>query len=941
MGSIIGANPVEWVKDQVNLRQQLLGLQNRTPEVLSWMNTKTAWIRAASPISISTEKSEELTLSNSYAGRKLAQEFVLFNGVSSLDITQPTEDTPLQVSPIQKSGISTSNSIINSNVYGFGGIGNTGIVPMPGIKKLSVNTLSRGSLRKAKLDIKAYNREQFAILDALYMRPGYTILLEWGHTSYFVGSPGVKDSDYLYTQAEFDTTPFSTLMTQTDLQDTPTYTQDNILSDIRSERRKSGGNYDGFYGKITNFNWKFNDDGTYDISVDAISVGDVIESLTINRTLPSANVVAQRATGKKVKKSAGDNNTAGSLIGQIASAMSGGNIDYGFFLSQEGLSEDGSGTINVTSPSPSVIKDPQQREFSTNVAQVYAYREFWECKGNKGYEGLQAKGQTTRTITGNVAAAILTGLASTGVISNWAALYAYIKKTGQFKNTLNKWTLKAPSDTLSEPTPIGPDTLLVQRDKSKLNKYLYDKYNTLKGRTPKKVKCTSSGRRTISVSYINPNDSTNKDELMIHTKTVVTITDGYTGEEAGTTTTASANAPFQYIKLKNILRYIQEYLLIYGKDGEPFINIDYVGPTYCYTFPEQFSSNPLICVIPFKTRSTDDPEKYSGVYWEEVLGTDFKVEGSNFVGNLLEIHVNLHYVAAILEATTKGNGTNFLQFLQQLMQGIQDALGSVNKFSVTYDHDSNTVYIQDDLPLDPAIVGTKVPEEKRTLLNAYGYKKNEQNGSFITNLGISATLSKEFATMIAIGAQARSTSDVSNATAFSKWNVGLQDVIFPSKLSAAVIEKDADNTKDPFELFKETIDSLEKRGNVIYEYYYLANQPSKEAIESTKSLNAELARYLGTYYNTDKNVPSLQGFIPFNMSMKMEGFSGFKIYEKFYITTEILPPSYPNNLSFIVKGLKHDISDNGWETTLESLSVQSVDGELPLSTPLNTIDNPK
>jgi len=36
------------------------------------------------------------------------------------------------------------------------------------------------------------------------------------------------------------------------------------------------------YGKRTNFNWSFNPDGTYDISINLVSVGDIIESLTLN-----------------------------------------------------------------------------------------------------------------------------------------------------------------------------------------------------------------------------------------------------------------------------------------------------------------------------------------------------------------------------------------------------------------------------------------------------------------------------------------------------------------------------------------------------------------------------------------------------------------------------------------------------------------------------------
>jgi hypothetical protein len=43
-------------------------------------------------------------------------------------------------------------------------------------------------------------------------------------------------------------------------------------------------------GKVTNFNWKFNDDGSYDIELKLVGLGDIIESLKVNK----ANIV----TGK-------------------------------------------------------------------------------------------------------------------------------------------------------------------------------------------------------------------------------------------------------------------------------------------------------------------------------------------------------------------------------------------------------------------------------------------------------------------------------------------------------------------------------------------------------------------------------------------------------------------------------------------------------------------
>jgi hypothetical protein len=78
------------------------------------------------------------------------------------------------------------------------------------------------------------------------------------------------------------------------------------------------------------------------------------------------------------------------------------------------------------------------------------------------------------------------------------------------------------------------------------------------------------------------------------------------------------------------------------------------------------------------------------------------------------------------------------------------------------------------------------------------------------------------------------------------------------------------------------------------------------------------------------------------MNLDMDGFSGLRIYEKFYITTEILPRSYPRTLSFLCKGITHTINNSGWKTKIDSLTVTSVDkldangNPIKLSVPSNT-----
>ena len=56
-----------------------------------------------------------------------------------------------------------------------------GHVPEPGITDATIDTKSEdGSLREATVNFICHNRKQLEILEALYMRPGYPILLQWG-----------------------------------------------------------------------------------------------------------------------------------------------------------------------------------------------------------------------------------------------------------------------------------------------------------------------------------------------------------------------------------------------------------------------------------------------------------------------------------------------------------------------------------------------------------------------------------------------------------------------------------------------------------------------------------------------------------------------------------------------------------------------------------------
>jgi hypothetical protein len=270
--NIVGEGINKTISEQIKKRQEIYGSLNRTPEQLEYLNARTAFAKLISSVDIKDTfkptSSELKGILNSIQGSNLARDFVLFNGTQDADLNN-TRNTQTS----QRSGIARNNSVLNGNAYGLGGL-EFGLRAMPGIISATTKSENRGSLRTTTVQIKAWNRTQFEIIDLLYLRLGYSILFEFGNTVYFQ-----NDGTLIRNR------PWS-------LEDTflaGKYTVSSILKKIQEIRIKSNGNYDAVYGKVVNFSWQFLEDGSYDITVIIRSVGDVIESLRTNVLVSDSN----------------------------------------------------------------------------------------------------------------------------------------------------------------------------------------------------------------------------------------------------------------------------------------------------------------------------------------------------------------------------------------------------------------------------------------------------------------------------------------------------------------------------------------------------------------------------------------------------------------------------------------------------------------------------
>lgn len=253
---IIGGPLGNGVIKQLKTRQHVLNnRQSRSADELSYLTSNTSWCKVTSAVDIDINYSNEFaddpnyipSYSNVHA--KLNQ---LFGGTfSTLG---------------QKSGFPQGLGISDSSgesAYSFSST--QGIVPMPGITSFQVTSQGTyGTLKAGSFNFTVHSVEQFNLMEELYLRPGFTILMEWGHSSFFID----KDN-FTSTPTYYDANRFTVKQKEKDLR--------KRLFNIRS--KDNAYNYDFLYGFIKNFQWNYNG-GNYECQVDVISKGEVISSIS-------------------------------------------------------------------------------------------------------------------------------------------------------------------------------------------------------------------------------------------------------------------------------------------------------------------------------------------------------------------------------------------------------------------------------------------------------------------------------------------------------------------------------------------------------------------------------------------------------------------------------------------------------------------------------------
>ena len=182
--TIIGKPISQEVFNQIVQRQTKISSPQRDNNILFFLNSNNAWVKLTSGVNTLTPEEvaaveEFQTLEGIEGDSTLSQNSILGQNQNKGGISTAAF-TGLDI----KDGIITSTPQASTALYR--NTTSRGFRPVPAITKVNVKSKGTyGTLRETEVAFVAWSLEDLDVLEAVYLRPGFSMLLEWGHTAYF------------------------------------------------------------------------------------------------------------------------------------------------------------------------------------------------------------------------------------------------------------------------------------------------------------------------------------------------------------------------------------------------------------------------------------------------------------------------------------------------------------------------------------------------------------------------------------------------------------------------------------------------------------------------------------------------------------------------------------------------------------------------------------
>ena len=904
--NIIGTGFPEYVKNELGNRQKIIEKRTRDSKDLVWLTNRTGWFRLSSGAKINPNPSGidgltvlidnefDITIPRVTTGTvqntldpsvfpqgieqedkvrygykvdagftdELAKKYVLQGGTISTTTGQETN---------RKTQFSQTYTK-NQETQLRGQIDDLGYKPMPGITNVSVGT--RGKWRttiESDIEFICYNLEQLEIMNKLYMSLGVHVLLEWGHSPYLDSKGNVKD---FFNPIDFFGSRFNN--------------RDSLVKEIENKKLEHNGNYGATLGRVYNFTYQSNPDGSYNCKIQIVGEGAILESIWVNRS--SRLDFDGNTRENNADKFESDLTNALSSIKNVLRDLDLAYEDkqenpIGIITGDEAIRYNKFRGVNSTNffrkPTDvgllnaitSNFRDPTIIEAATN-------------RGNLSYGDILNSIFQTSTYKGYQFSPEGIGLKNISSNNDF-------QKFGNAHQIISGLD-RGEKDNLN---PISPE-------------FFYG-YAT---------RYTQAGKAVVSAN-LEDIDS------------YYYITFGH------------LLALIQHLCVFNTNNSSPQIDISSSSKNsiKPVVYIDYhPDNTIMKTGVIEASINPSICIVPFrvnaqkgkKTKDTFDlffnpldtrkEKNYSWLSWltGEISNEDknivlypernqinegFKdtfqqdpLNNKNFPSSNKLMHVLVevnHAIKVLKNLAGESNNTevDLLTYINALLDDITISLGKINNFRAFYDDNSHTVRIIDQ----------HRTEEIRDLITIpnFGLK------SLAYDYSLSSYIDSKTAAKIVIASQGTENGikDFSDdVMTYQKLNNSVRDRFSPSIIPAVPIPKDKSESS-------KRVKVLQKLYDHIYKVYTLRTVLSENEIINIQNIYSDHINQKQKY-DPQRNATLL---LPIELQVKIDGITGILPFNAFKLPDNRLPLRYQGKVYFIVFSIDHEFESNNWYTVLK------------------------
>ena len=842
--NIIGTDFTDYVKKQLDDRKKLVSTSKRGNKELLWLTNRNSWYRVTSFAVIPGTEDNAL---------KFRKDNILQGGL----LRTPNSDN----GSVLRKGFGTSNS---QTAYIKGPLG---YKPMPGIINLSVGTGGRWqSLLEGSFDYMAYDVDQLDVVNKLYMSLGVHLLIEWGHIPY-INSDGVVDTGkQILPLNVFD---FNN--------------RRDILKAISQKTRNLAGNYGAILGRVSNFDYTANPDGSYSCNTRVMGPGGMVDSLKVNR---GEGYDSDVTSDDKEPKFSSDlenalitfRNTAALVLDPQKSSK---------FSQSEAMAAGGSYT-----GSPLALKDEDKVFGEMEVANLGNIEDEKETGWFKDNENSPYNKTSIlaafQSIYGRFNAPF--SFSSNGISYNDSDNLAEFGNAHQLVSGIGEGEKE-----LIKPNPIGFNSLF---------KIYATTLITTKDEEVKATAFITFGHLLCLIQNICvPKEQSTKG----NTSRPVLYIDYHPDNTLCKVGIVDASID-PTICLVPFVGDSNNYKnLLNGLD---------VNKSETYEFQSG--------EIPNKDKNIANPNRFIDQISEKIT-PKFR---SGRSGKLMNVLVNLDFAIETLKVLRENSAATEVllrEYIQSILNGINKSLGGLNNFKATIDDCSHTLRILDlnYIPSSTEISYLTIPPFGTDSI-AYDYS-------------YSSKISKDLAAQVVIASQAED-KGIENfpddILSFNKLNGGVKDFlsekIYSPEDKNAVSENQIGPRNDP--KFFQKLRGPQILFNQIYNIYSLTsegkiNSRLSRSLFSTyhqlhqKQLNKQSKKSTSILFTNPQSASNVGILMPIELSITIDGISGILPYTAFLLPDSVLPKKYRGNVAFVVFSINHDFDNNKWTTTLRGQTI--------------------